>query len=104
MDLKLTKMVRAIARRRKIDYLEECAEGIVVQTSRSQEVFVLVITCRYPEISDLLWLDLTSLPWQRLQRWSGNQKDWKRRRVRGQWLCGARNGWDKWRKRQLRCS
>lgn len=102
VDCKRTKMVRAVTRRRDIDYPEQCTEGIVIQTVRSQEVFVLVVTCTGPEVSDLLWFDLASLPWWRLQRWSGNLKDRKRRRVRGQRLCDARNGWDKWRKRQLR--
>jgi hypothetical protein len=95
-------MMRAVTRRGHINYSEERAKGIVIQTVGSQEVFVLVITCTSPEVSDLLWLDLTSLPWGRLQRWSRNLKDWKRRRIGGQRLRDARNGWDEWRERQLR--
>ena len=104
MDLTRTKMVRAVARRRNIDNPEQSAECVIVQTVGSQEVFVLVITCTGPEVSDLLWFDLASHPRRRLQRRSGNLKDWQWRRVRGQRLCDARNGWDKWRKGQLRCS
>ena len=95
MDLTRTKMVRAVARRRNIDYPEQSAEGIIIKTVGSQEVFVLVITCTGPEVSDLLGTDLGvhRVRWA-LQRRSRNLENGQRWSVLGKRLSDTRDTGD----------
>lgn len=57
-----SEMMWRVARSRHIDYSEQSAKGIIVKRVRCEEIGVLVVTGTSPEVTDLLWLDVASLP------------------------------------------
>lgn len=62
---------------------------------------MLVISRSTPEVSKLLGLDITSLPWHFWKRRSRDLQDWKRRCVLRQRLSNARDQWNHGRQGKL---
>jgi RNase P/RNase MRP subunit p30 len=52
------QVMRRVTRGGYVGDSNQSAKRLIVERVRSKEVFVLVITCRSPEVSDLLGTDL----------------------------------------------
>jgi len=88
-------VMRRVARGRYVCDSNQNAKCLIVERVRSKEVLVLVVTCRSPEVSDLLGTDLGvhRVRWA-LQRRSRNLENGQRWSVLGKRLSDTRDTGD----------